>query len=118
MDDTGCDIQSKAFRNKKGITFNIRQILLDAIVISKLSQNDRLTRKNLDEYTLDFEEFVMVLCQISYYIKANGFGPKSWQEGPIEMIIGSQVTKIISLFKKGAIKIWRRNEIIIIFIFI
>lgn len=87
MDEQGLDLLNKAFKNKKGVNFNANHVLLDAIVISKLSQNERITRRNLYDYCLDFDEFIMTICQVANYIKINGLGPKSWVEGPIEVII-------------------------------
>ena len=78
ISEKGLDTGTRLFKDKKGMKFDHENIMLDAIVISKLAQNEKISRKNLYEFSLDFEEFAMVICQIVYYAKENELGPKAF----------------------------------------
>lgn len=51
------------------------------------------------KYCLDFDEFVMFICQLANYMKASSIGPKIWAEWSINQIVESFVKKLVAFFK-------------------
>lgn len=100
MSASGLNWKASCFKNKKTVAYNTDQLLLDCISFSKLRQNKRITRANLLGITLDFDEFLMFICQIIQFMKNNQVCPKSWLEQGMEQIVPSIINKIVhTVFK-------------------
>ena len=62
MGAEGANLKSLYFKEKKGLSFDTDHILLECIHLSRLRQNEKISRENLYKVTLDFDEFAMFIC--------------------------------------------------------
>ena len=62
---------------KKADKLNLDAVFMELLTLSKLRMTVQLDATTFRRYALDFDEFVMFICQLALFMKKNDFSHKA-----------------------------------------
>jgi len=79
LDGSGGGLGLKSYNaGRRGSSkLNLDAVFMELVTLSKLRMTPRLDATTIRGYGLDFDEFVMFICQLALFMKKNDFSAKA-----------------------------------------